>query len=63
VTLFRLFKGRAQAGSAAARLITAGAFHQYRINELYRGKEVPGFRGRSWGRQCADIIYRGLKAD
>ena len=47
----------------AARLITAAAFHHYRISELFQGEKVQGFRARQWSRQCADIIYRGLKAD
>jgi len=47
---------------AATRLMTAAAFHHYRIYELFEGKKVPGFGGRDWSRQCADIIYRGLKA-
>ncbi len=46
----------------AARLIAATAFHHYRIYEFFQGKKVPGFRSRDWSRQCADIIYRGLKA-
>ncbi len=45
----------------AVRLMTAAAFHHYRIYELFKGKKVRGFRSRDWSRQCADLIYRGLK--